>query len=128
MSLSKYLCTFAKTKNPGSSPASNNLGEGLTGTALQRYAFLLKDARNYWKIFEAEGDKKKKVCPACPICWARRIHLIIYMRDICPIAYFTIFMVLFSHFRINKPLPGILFFWNSEVFILHTSWPSALYT
>ena len=36
LSLSKYLCTFAKTKNPGSSPASNNLGEGLTGTALQR--------------------------------------------------------------------------------------------
>ena len=25
-----------KQKNPGSSPASNNLGEGLTGTALQR--------------------------------------------------------------------------------------------
>jgi len=25
-----------KTKKPGSSPASNNLGEGLTGTALQR--------------------------------------------------------------------------------------------
>ena len=36
LSLSKYLCTFAKIKNPGSSPASNNLGEGLTGTALQR--------------------------------------------------------------------------------------------
>ena len=36
LSLSKYLCTFAKTKTPGSSPASNNLGEGLTGTALQR--------------------------------------------------------------------------------------------
>ena len=33
---SKELCTFAKTKTPGSSPASNNLGEGLTGTALQR--------------------------------------------------------------------------------------------
>ena len=33
---------------------------------LQRYAFLLKDARNYWKIFEAEGDKKK-VYPACPM-------------------------------------------------------------
>ena len=32
-------------------------------------------------MFESEGDKKKKVCPACPICWARRIHLIIYMRD-----------------------------------------------
>ena len=25
-----------ETKNPGASPASNNLGEGLTGTALQR--------------------------------------------------------------------------------------------
>ena len=34
---------------------------------LQRYAFLLKDARNYWKIFEAEEDKQKKVYPACPM-------------------------------------------------------------
>ena len=92
----------------------------------RRYAFLLKDARNYWKMFESEGDKKKKVCPACPICWARRIHLIIYMREICPIAYFTIFMVLFPHFRINKPVPGILFIWNSEDFILLTCCPSKL--
>ena len=30
-------------------------------------------------MFEGEGDKKKKVYPACPICWARRIHLIIYI-------------------------------------------------
>ena len=44
---------------------------------LQRYAFLLKDARNFGKIFESERDKKKKVYPACPISWARRIHLII---------------------------------------------------
>ena len=34
---------------------------------LQRYAFLLKEARNYWKIFEAEEDKKEKVYPACPM-------------------------------------------------------------
>ena len=33
---------------------------------LQRYAFLLKKARNYWKIFESEEDKKKKVCPRLP--------------------------------------------------------------
>ena len=66
LSLLKYLCTFAKIKNPGSSPASNNLGEGLTGTALQRYAFLLKEARNYWKMFEGEGDKKNKVYPRLP--------------------------------------------------------------
>ena len=44
---------------------------------MQRYAFLLKEARIYWKMFEGEEDKKKKVYPACPICWARRIHLII---------------------------------------------------
>ena len=25
---------------------------------LQRYAFLLKDARIFWKMFESEGDKK----------------------------------------------------------------------
>ena len=42
---------------------------------LQRYAFLLKDARNYWKMFEGEGDKKNKVYPACPMYEARRIHL-----------------------------------------------------
>ena len=61
-----------KTKNPGSSPASNNLGEGLTGTALQRYAFLLKEARNYWKMFEGEGDKKKKVYPRLPDIWGKK--------------------------------------------------------
>ena len=33
---------------------------------LQRYVFLLKDARNYWKMFEGEGDKKKKVYPCLP--------------------------------------------------------------
>ena len=26
---------------------------------MQRYVFLLKDARIYWKMFEGEGDKKK---------------------------------------------------------------------
>ena len=107
------LCQRAQCKLAYKLPNAANL--------LQRYAFLLKEARIYWKMFEGEEDKKKKVYPTCPVCWARRIHLIIYMRDICPIAYFTIFMVLFPHFRINKPLPGILFFWNSEVFILHTS-------
>ena len=30
---------------------------------LQRYAFLLKDARFFWKMFEGEEDKKKKVYP-----------------------------------------------------------------
>ncbi len=39
---------------------------------LQRYAFLLKEARNYWKMFESEGDKKKKVYPACPILWGKK--------------------------------------------------------
>jgi|GEM_PF-979198 len=50
----------------------------------RRYAFLLKDARNYWKMFECEEDKKKKVYPACPMCWARRIRLnyIILFRKI----------------------------------------------
>ena len=72
LSLSKYLCTFAKTKNPGSSPASNNLGEGLTGTALQKYAFLLKDAKILGKMFEAEEDKKKKVYPCLPDIWGKK--------------------------------------------------------
>ena len=33
---------------------------------LQRYAFLLKDARIFGKMFEVEGDKKKKVYPRLP--------------------------------------------------------------
>ena len=33
---------------------------------MQKYAFLLKDARNYWKMFESEEDKKKKVYPRLP--------------------------------------------------------------
>ena len=32
----------------------------------ERYAFLLKDAKIYWKIFESEEDKKKKVYPRLP--------------------------------------------------------------
>ena len=39
---------------------------GIVSFFLQRYAFLLKDARNYWKMFEGEGDKKKKVYPRLP--------------------------------------------------------------
>ena len=38
----------------------------------RRYAFLLKDARNYWKMFEGEGDKKKKVCPRLPDVWGKK--------------------------------------------------------
>ena len=30
-------------------------------------------------MFEGKRDKKKKVYPACPMCGARRIHLIIYV-------------------------------------------------
>lgn len=39
---------------------------------LQRYAFLLKDARIYWKIIEGEGDKKKKVYPRLPDEWGKK--------------------------------------------------------
>ena len=39
---------------------------------MQRYAFLLKDARNYWKMFESEGDKKKKVYPRLPDVWGKK--------------------------------------------------------
>ena len=38
---------------------------------LQRYAFLLKDARNYWKMFEGEGDKKKGVS-RLPDVWGKK--------------------------------------------------------
>ena len=49
----------------------------------RRYAFLLKEARIYWKMFEGEGDKKKKVYPACPMYGARRIHhFILWVRII----------------------------------------------
>jgi hypothetical protein len=39
---------------------------------LQRYAFLLKDARNFGKIFESEEDKKKKVYPRLPDVWGKK--------------------------------------------------------
>ena len=39
---------------------------------LQRYAVLLKDARNYRKMFESEEDKKKKVCPRLPEVWGKK--------------------------------------------------------
>ena len=41
---------------------------------MQRYAFLLKDARNSGKMFESEGDKKKKVYPLLPD-GNKRVHL-----------------------------------------------------
>lgn len=42
---------------------------------MQRYAFLLKDARNFWKMFEGEGDKKKKVYPRLPdVCGKKEEH------------------------------------------------------
>ena len=39
---------------------------------LQRYAFLLKDARFLGKMFEGEGDKKKKVYPRLPEIWGKK--------------------------------------------------------
>ena len=38
----------------------------------RRYAFLLKDARNFGKMFEGEGDKKKKVYPRLPDIWGKK--------------------------------------------------------
>ena len=52
------LCQRAQCKLAYKLPNAANL--------LQRYAFLLKDARNYWKMFEGEGDKIKKVYPRLP--------------------------------------------------------------
>ena len=39
---------------------------------LQKYAFLLKDARNYWKMFEGEGDKNKKCVSSLARCMGKR--------------------------------------------------------
>ena len=39
---------------------------GIVSFFLQRYAFLLKDARNFGKMLEGEEDKKKKVYPRLP--------------------------------------------------------------
>ena len=39
---------------------------------MQKYAFLLKDARNYTKMFEREGDKKIKVYPRLPDVWGKK--------------------------------------------------------
>ena len=73
-------------------------------------------------MFEAEGDKKKKVYPACPIYGARRIHhFILWVRiilidtsrkkitlDAIWIADTNLNMILFSKSRIRikfLPLP-----------------------
>ena len=63
---------------------------------LQRYAFLLKEARNYWKIFEAEEDKKKKVYPACPMygaCGDTPYLITLSRKPLTPLNFlhFTIF-------------------------------------
>ena len=39
---------------------------GIVSFFLQRYAFLLKAARNFGKMLEGEEDKKKKVYPRLP--------------------------------------------------------------
>ena len=45
---------------------------------LQRYAFLLKDARIYWKMFEGEEDKRKKVYLRLPDVWGKRGYTLLY--------------------------------------------------
>ena len=45
---------------------------GIVSFFLQRYAFLLKDARFLGKMFEGEGDKKKKVYPRLPDVWGKK--------------------------------------------------------
>ena len=52
------LCQRAQCKLAYKLPNAANL--------LQRYAFLLKEARIYWKMFESEEDKKNKVYPRLP--------------------------------------------------------------
>lgn len=58
------LCQREQCKLAYKLPSAANL--------LQRYAFLLKDARNYWKIFKAEEDKKKKGYPRLPDVWGKK--------------------------------------------------------
>ena len=45
---------------------------GIVSFFLQRYAFLLKDARNFGKMLEGEEDKKKKVYPRLPDVWGKK--------------------------------------------------------
>ena len=56
--LLQRLCQREQCKLAYKLPSAANL--------LQRYAFLLKEARNFGKMFESEGDKKKKVYPRLP--------------------------------------------------------------
>ena len=44
----------------------------------RRYAFLLKDARIYWKMFEGEEDKRKKVYLRLPDVWGKRGYTLLY--------------------------------------------------
>ena len=44
---------------------------------LQRYAFLLKDARNYGKMFESEGDNKKSKEKRLFCCHYQNIYVLL---------------------------------------------------
>ena len=43
----------------------------------RRYAFLLKDARNYWKMFESEGDNKKSKEKRLFCCHYQNIYVLL---------------------------------------------------
>ena len=89
---------------------------------LQRYAFLLKDARNYWKIFEAEEDKQKKVYPACPMYGASEdtSYLITLSRKpLTPLNFlhFTIFPL----YNVKKTKEKSIKKYNVFIFLLFLS-------
>ena len=48
---------------------------------MQKYAFLLKDARNYWKMFEGEGDKKKNENFFLKLIKIKKEILIVYKME-----------------------------------------------
>ena len=45
---------------------------------LQRYAFLLKETRIYWKMFEGEGDKNKKGVSSLARCMGQEGYTFLY--------------------------------------------------
>ena len=48
---------------------------------LQRYAFLLKDARNYWKMFEGKGDKNKKGVSSLARCVGQEGYTLLIFKS-----------------------------------------------
>ena len=100
------LCQRAQWEFTFKLPSAANL--------LQKYAFLLKDARNYWKMFEAEGDNKKSKEKRLFCCHYQNIYVLLQKQKTRGHHQHRIIW--------ERALPGLrckdtLFFWKKQGFI-----------